>query len=140
MLIFDFVNSTTSGIGKCWVSFPSVKRRRSVNRGGRSISGLHFRDTVRAVVFLPSLFLSFCSHFVNRADAPWGLARLSQDDRLNRSPTALDYQYKYDDVIVNVDAYVIGELTVSTNCQTVLLNIFQMLALTCIVFLVVRYW
>lgn len=43
------------------------------------------------------------------------LARLSQDDRLNRSPTALDYQYKYDDVIVNVDAYVIGELTAVQN-------------------------
>lgn len=84
---------------------------------------------MRAFVFLPSLSLSLCNKyltFVNRADAPWGLARISQDDRLNRSPIALDYKYKYDDVIVNVDAYVIGELTISLNYQTVLLNIFQM--------------
>lgn len=105
----------------------------SIEEDGQYQAFTSVTQCVQLSFFSP--FLSFCSHFVNRADAPWGLARLSQDDRLNRSPTALDYQYKYDDVIVNVDAYVIGELTAvqMANCTT------KYLSNACFNF-AVRYW
>ncbi|KAF8638439.1 hypothetical protein AX16_010506, partial [Volvariella volvacea WC 439] len=46
-----------------------------------------------------------------QTDAPWGLARISSQERLaSNDPLALNYQYRYDDSAGNgVDIYILGE-------------------------------
>jgi len=45
-----------------------------------------------------------------REDAPWGLGRICQNDKLADTPDKLDFRYKYDDKAgEGVDVYVFGE-------------------------------
>lgn len=48
-----------------------------------------------------------------RNDAPWGLGRISSKTTLtNQDPTALNFQYNYDDSAgSNSDVYIIGAYT-----------------------------
>ena len=73
---------------------------------------MHTMETMEQWVMLstmpPNLFLLMV---LGRTDAPWGLARLSQNGRLvNQGSTALTYTYRYDSPAgEGVDIYVIGE-------------------------------
>ena len=78
-------------------------------------------------------FLLLFSHIISpnpdvasilRTNAPWGLARISQNGRLaNQNPNALTFTYRYDSSAgAGVDIYVIGGFFTTYNSQFYVLS------------------